>query len=279
MMTLHGHRFAAMLAENFDGGDLKPYFADEHYAVEQKFDGHRILLHTKNGEVTPFQRDGKTSQHYAKFQTPSWISNVLGFRGKEVVLDGELIDDKLHVFDVPYFEGYLEGRDPFERRRILLEALFEVGHFNEHLRLVTSVSKSDEKIEMFRRCLDQKAEGIIIKDIDSFYAPGRHRSMLKLKFTRTADLMIVSIGQDGKNSAEVAATDDEHDEAVIVGKVSLNGKEKVKLGDIVEVEYLYVGVHGRLTQPRMKFVRRDKAEIDTVDSLAKTDKRAVVSLE
>ncbi len=78
-----------------------------------------------------------------------------------------------------------------------------------------------------------------------------------MKFVRELDAHVVEVATStGKQNAALAVYDDEGN-AVAIGKVSTIGKGSVKVGDVVEVRFLYT-VGDRLFQPRIVRVRTDK---------------------
>jgi len=268
---------SAMLAQDLRG-PLEAYFENDRYAVEQKLDGHRILLHIDSGNIAAVNRHGKVSQHNARMQVPTWAANALPLQGRYVIFDGELINNTLYVFDLPQCEGVLNPKSSFTERRQALESLFGLANFNERLQLVISATTTDDKLQLFRRCVDAHAEGLIIRDRHAPYRSGRSKELQKLKFTHSADLVVTEIGRDGKNNAILSAYYDA--ELLEVGKCSLLGKESVEIGDVVEVKYLYLSDENRIVQPRMKFRRDDKDASDCLfDQLRSTDKKVVVTLD
>lgn len=269
----------AMLAENWDTQlSLHDYVKNDRFVFEQKLDGHRVLLHVNNGFITARNRNGEISQHNPMMQEVAWRLNFKGLQKRSLILDGELIGDTLHVFDVPMMEGIVNPNHPHARRKAILDELFDVGRFNKHFQLVSTATGRHAKASLTVNCKNQGSEGIMIKDSTHRYVEGRSRGMMKVKFTKDADFVVTRTNEGGKVNATLSAYDDTG-VLVDVGRCSLIGKEDIESGDVVEVRYLYVTENMRLYQPRIKHRRQDKApEECLMNQLTPSDTRTVIPL-
>src|SRR5918993_344863 len=115
---------ATLTQERFTGPD---------WLFEQKFDGIRLLAYKRDGDVRLFSRN-RLPQHL-----PSVAAALARLPVRDVILDGELVGGKYHIFDVMW----LDGRDvmalPLEERRGLLAAL----PFESPLRRVSLLEESN----------------------------------------------------------------------------------------------------------------------------------------
>lgn len=270
---------APMLAEVLnDSIRLDEIVRDNAYAIEQKFDGHRIMLHCgKDGKLRVTGRHGRLSQHHWRLQDEIWTANLEALKGRSVVLDAELIGDRAYIFDAPYIEGLIQPSSPFVERRTALEILYEMAGFNSSFRLVANARTEGDKAHLVMQCILQKAEGVIIKRLDAPYISGRTDAMLKYKFTKTVDAIITDMHTEGKNNATLSVYRD--GELVEIGRCSLHGKEPVEIGQVAEIEYLYFSDDGRLVQPVFRFTRDDKASEEcTYDQLESSRSKSIVEL-
>jgi bifunctional non-homologous end joining protein LigD len=110
---------------------------------------------------------------------------------------------------------------------------------------------------------EARAEGVVFKLIDAPYTAGRPASggdQLKCKFYDTASCIVDSISSV-KSSIGLKVYDDSHPVSLVgvsVGNATLYpNSPKVKVGDIVEIKYLYYNEGGSLYQPVLKEVRDD----------------------
>lgn len=131
-----------------------------------------------------------------------------------------------------------------------------------------SARSEDEKRAILRAVEASNGEGVMVKDLDAAYHPGKRvKHSVKVKFVKTADV-VVTASSRGRNAAGretgafTIAITDETGALVEVGSTSAIGKAHVEVGDVIEVAYLYMGAGGRLVQPRMMQRRDDKTAAD-----------------
>lgn len=254
---------------------VAPILADTVHAIEQKVDGHRVLVHADraddpHGRIIPIGRDGEPKAN----SIPADIMRAFGTLPQgDWWFDGELVDGVLWLFDMP--QATLDGEsglfptDPFRTRRQVLEGFHRSWKPGPAVRLLPSASTPEDKLALYELMRLSHAEGVMVKRFDGAYqVDGRRTADLrKVKFINTADCVVTRIGVDGKENAELSIA------GVKVGKCSLIGKPPVKVGDVVEVIYLYATDDDRLYQPRLTRVRTDKGPHEcSMDQLVYTSK-------
>ena len=179
--------------------------SDEGWAAEVKWDGVRAIAYCRGGRLALETRNlNDVTAQYPEVQA---LAAELG--GRDAVLDGELVafdadgkpsfgrlQQRMHlldelvvrarmreypvtyvVFDLLYFDGHSLLAEPYARRRRLLEGLeldgpsWQVpGYSTGHLAELLAASAA------------QELEGIVLKRLDSSYAPGkRNGNWLKVK--------------------------------------------------------------------------------------------------
>ncbi len=293
--------------------------------VEDKFDGIRAQLHGGEGRVELFTRDLKRVT--GQFEELAYAARTLK---DEVILDGEIVafEDgrrltfqdlqkrlgrksgadfflggeipvRLMVFDLLWLNGASLLKEPLRRRRQLLAALElpagieRVGVWN-----VRSAAEIDKAFDASR---GRSNEGLMVKDAESAYTPGR-RGMAWLKLKKelaTLDVVVVgaeyghgkrsgvlsdytfavrgegellTIGKaySGLTDAEIA----ELTEHFLANTISQRGRYREVAPDVVlEVAFDRVQRSDRhasglaLRFPRIKAIRRDKSvsDIDTLE--------------
>lgn len=190
-----------------------PRDADE-WAAEVKWDGVRAIAYCRAGRVALQTRN--LNDVTAQYPEVCRISRPLG--AFDAVLDGELVvfdadgrpsfellQQRIHqteasvvrrrmeshpvvyvVFDLLYFDGHDLTGLPYERRREVLEGLELDG---ESWRTPGyAVGHAAELLEASRR---QGLEGMVLKRLDSLYAPGKRTgAWLKVKNTLRQELAI-----------------------------------------------------------------------------------------
>ena len=126
------------------------------------------------------------------------------------------------------------------------------------LHILPSWKTSQEKETMVYEFHRQKTEGVVFKNSEAKYRPGRAGQHFKLKFEKSATCRVREVDPvrdrvtvemlDGKSWTEVC------------GLKIPNGK--LRPGQYVEVKYLYGTPEKRLVQPRFLVVRQDVSEAD-----------------
>lgn len=280
------------LAKEAEVTSLRSFFEDDRWVLEQKLDGHRLLLCSPGGDFPPtaLTRNGspytrKLPQAIQDFRFPK-TAGV-----QEIVLDGELVGGTFYVFDIPVMpmlDGYDASTLDLATRRQALELYME--KIASPFKLVPQAKTREEKIALAETALRNNFEGLLAKRTDSRYQPGgRNTDWLKIKFVTTADCFVLDVRDDGKESVKLGlikwtGPGIMHDsfDVVEVGRASLIGKEKngeIKKGDVIEVRYLYTGANGRLYQPTILRKRDDKLMHEcTVDQLKHVNKEVLEAL-
>lgn len=266
-----------MLADPADVNRLVAFVEDPHYALEPKLDGHRLLVSVHRGLVTVVNRDGERSQHTPlltdEAHRAAYRSLPRGLDGN-VVLDGELIDGVLWVFDLPVCLD--NGLYPvatstgFSHRRAVLEALFATWEPDPRLfRLVESATTQEDKARLALRIRREQGEGLMAKLLTGVYrAGGRSAQVLKLKFVTEADLVVIGLGYQSKDNAVLGVLFPNEQAPREIGRASTLGKGAIAIDDVVVVRYRHLSAGGRLVNPRIIRRRTDKPMAEcTADQL------------
>jgi DNA ligase-1 len=219
-------------------------------AFEFKYDGARVQIHKREGEVRVFSRRLTDVTESLPEIVQVARTNV---RAEEAILEGEVvavdamarpvpfqhlmrrfrrvhdveghsveIPVRLYLFDVLYLDGKRLISDLYpKRRRILAE---NAGEISLSSQLVTE--SVDEAERFLQEALDAGHEGLMAKRLDSPYVPGvRGKYWLKVKpVLEPLDLVIVAAEYGYGRRHEwlsdyyLAARDAETGEYVTVGK-------------------------------------------------------------
>ena len=323
-------RFNSVAAGNSAGRAGDAAHAVSTVYVEDKFDGIRAQVHRSSERVEIFSRDLKriTDQF-------SDIAAAAGGFSADVILDGEIIafaqNRKLTFFDLQKRLGrkgegadlfamasadvpvifvafdmlFVDGRSllkvPLQQRRQLLRELKLPPRFQ-----ISEVVAADSAVAIereFKNARLRSNEGLMIKDPESFYAPGR-RGMYWFKLKKelaTLDVVVVAaeLGHGKRNHVlsdyTFAVRDEKSGELLPIGKAYSGltdaeiadltehfkrntlvdrGRYREVIPDIVlEVAFNSIQPSTRhasglaLRFPRIKAIRRDKT-VDAIDTLA-----------
>ena len=298
--------------------------------VEDKFDGIRAQLHRGRDRVEIFSRDLRRMTD----QFPELVERAGSFES-ELILDGEIMafehDRKLTFFDLQKRLGrkaqgtdlfdtasadvpvvfvafdllWLDARSllktPLRERRDLLRAVKLPPQFQ--LSEISPVQSADELEQAFGVARRRLNEGLMVKDPESFYSPGR-RGLFWFKLKKelaTLDVVVVAaeLGHGKRNHVlsdyTFAVRDDATGELLPIGKaysgltdveiaeltehfkqntiVDRGRYREVKPDVVLEVAFDSVQPSTRhasglaLRFPRIKAVRRDK-RVDAIDTLS-----------
>ena len=143
----------------------------------------------------------------------------------------------------------------------------------------------------------------MVKDLQAPYEEGKRvKHSVKVKFVKTADVIVTKVTRDRNEAGRevgsfyFGAYRECHDttyhnpgatescptcmgtgwEFKDLGSCSAIGKPETKVGDVIEVAYLYRPDNGALVQPRMMRVRDDKDPIDCTFDQFPTYSKAVL---
>ena len=234
--------------------------------VEYKLDGFRIQAHKVDNKIKLFTR--RLEDVTAQFPDIAlYVKNNV--KGDSFILDSETVGYspktkkylpfqnisqrikrkynieeiskkfpvELNVFDILYYNGKNMIKEPFRKRRDLLEKI--VRQKEKQIVLVKKIITDDEKKikEFFKASLEAGNEGLMLKNLDSPYKPGaRVGYMVKLKETmENLDLVIIGAEWgEGKRakwlSSYILACRDDNSNLLEIGRVSTGLKEKKEEG-------------------------------------------------
>lgn len=234
---------------------------DADYWMQEKHDGRRCLIKKTGHEVIGTNRMGLS------VGLPKTIIDSALAVKEDFTVDGELMGDFIIVFDL--LEG--SGMDKANCYLSRLGRLEKLGTmFGGDIRTAATAKTTAEKKSMFEQLKKANAEGVVFKRHDAIYKPGRPSTggdQLKFKFYATASC-IVAEGRSGKRSVALQLMDGIHgDKVVQVGNVTVPANQDIpKVGQIVEIRYLYAYPGGSLFQPTLLGVRDD---VNTADCTVK----------
>lgn len=236
-----------------DGEKAATVLLDPTYAVQQKFDGKRIILHIERSAVTAYNRDALQCE----------ISHQVLSQGKELqqvapmILDGEWLREtkSFHVFDFLEFDRDNLRFLPFRERQHRLQTLFNAKPC-ANISPVRTEYDQPNKLALLDAIHRHNLEGVVLKEIHSPYEIGRRPNQFKYKFTAVSSFVITRLNE--KQSVALGAYDS-NGHMVNCGDVKIrNSRFKVAEGIIVDVKYMHCFAESNLIyQPRMVRLRDD----------------------
>jgi len=169
----------------------------------------------------------------------------------DFVLDGELVGDRLYVFDILRHGGDSVEGLPYIKRLDLLESIFESVPDQDVIAQVESALSHDTKRKTVAFVKQNGGEGVVFKRLDAPYTAGRPASggvQRKHKFYEACSAIVDAIN-DGKRSVSLYVLDGDTTR-VEIGNVTIPANHDIpSVGTVCEVRYLYCYPNGSLYQP------------------------------
>jgi bifunctional non-homologous end joining protein LigD len=220
------------------------------WAMQEKFDGRRMLLRKTGGAVEAINKLGLV------VAVSGAIVDAVAALPGDATLDGEVIGDRYCTFDLLSREGTDLTAKPYRDRYAARAELISAPNGGP-LSLAACWTAPAEKAAQLDALRGRNAEGAVFKHLDAPYTAGRPNSagpQRKFKFVATCSAVVTAVNQ--KRSVAVSLLDG--DEWRPVGNVTIPANRDVPTaGDVVEVRYLYVVEGGSLFQPVYLGVRDD----------------------
>ena len=238
------------------------YLADGRFGAMEKMNGKRLTV--QFNERGPFA--GNQVRGINKLglvcSVPGEVADALALQlpVDSCTIDGELIGQKLHVFDLLEVNGSdYRDRPCRERHELLVGLLMDAGR-PACLPLVPMVIGQEKKERLYAELQARKAEGLVYKRLSAPHVSGRPNSggdQLKDKFYESASCLVID-ASGSKRSVKIGLLNDAG-QTVPVGKVTIPANASVPVaGAVIEVRYTYLySTNGSLIQPVYEGQRDD----------------------
>jgi bifunctional non-homologous end joining protein LigD len=222
--------------------DIQFYLDNDGWCAQEKFDGKNRLLLKEGKKAVGGNRKG------LEVDITSEVKNEL-LSLRDCVLAGEDMGTTIVCFDI-----ISEKAGYAERLRRLNSVISNL----QHIKCIHTSHGKKDKTLLLRRLKAQNAEGIVFKQLDAHYTPGRPASggsQVKFKFYATASVIAGPVNK-GKRSVSMFILD--NGVQTDIGNVTVYPNQSIpKPGDILEVKYLYAYKDGSLFQPVLLSFRDD----------------------
>jgi len=236
-----------------DEESLEKYITDDDWCAQEKLNGKRILLRVSKDKAVGINKRGLECPVPAVFQK--------GFKNlaMEYVLDGELIGENYHVFDVLFEDRADYGKKNVYGTRIEGVNYIVAAMANDHVQFVPSYVGAKNKRDFVKKLMLGRKEGVVFKRLDAAYEPGRRNDLkkaiaVKVKFYKAIAPVVITWKKD-KQSIEVGLREEKDGkmDIVSVGWVTVPTKyvEQVELGNPIRVKYLYATPGRQLYQAHL----------------------------
>ena len=238
------------LLNPIDDWRLRVLLNDRQHVMQEKHDGRRLLLWKHGDRVCGINKLGLPT----KFPAPvgrEFCATKIGF-----VIDGEIVGDQYHAFDLLELDGENLRGCSYKTRNFHL-ANFLTSFAHPHIHWVVFASTPAQKKALFKRIKAANSEGVVFKRSDAAYSAGRpcfDGPQLKYKFCETASFIVGGI--NAKRSVSLMLLDGGI--GVAVGNVTIPPNHGIPpIGAIAECRYLYAHRGGCVIQPLYLGLRDD----------------------
>jgi bifunctional non-homologous end joining protein LigD len=238
------------LLNAIDESELSRLLTGRTHCLQKKHDGRRLMVRKQGGEITGINRRGLV------VAIPDSIREAIEHIPFDVLIDGEAVGDTLHAFDLLEVKG-----NCFRQRRYIdrFSGLIMVIPPNlPALRWVSTSIDPNDKVEIYEELRSTNREGVVFKEVDAPYSPGRPNSggsQLKYKFVESASFIVTA--RNDKRSVSLGLYDG--DTLVSAGNVTIPPNHAIpQVGNVVDARYLYaLKQSGCIYQPVYLGVRTD----------------------
>ena len=230
--------------------------------AEYKYDGFRIQVHKDKNKILLFTRNLEN----VTMQFPEIVKYIKDHvKGNSFILDSEAVGFssktkeylpfqnvsqrikrkydienmakkfpvELNIFDCVYYNGKNMIKEPFKKRRALIEKIVKPIPRKIVLSKSKIVKNEEEVMQFYKQALEKGNEGLMLKKLDAHYKPGaRVGYMVKMKEAEEPLDLVITDAEWGEGkrakwfSSFRLACLDEHGNFVGIGKVGTGIKEK-----------------------------------------------------
>lgn len=230
--------------------DLEKYFRDDSFLMQEKKDGKRIIVKSEKKVITAINKKGLETL------IPQVVCDAILSLGKDCIVDGELIAEKYHIFDLLSLDGKNFKDTPYSIR---YKELQKMGS-----NVVPAYFNYKDKKAAFEDLKVNKKEGVVFKKDSSLYVAGRPASggnQLKFKFYETGTFEVYA-HHKSKNSVSVCAYDAKGKQ-VKLGNITIYSNFRIPpIGSFVEIKYMHCFTDGALYQTTYLGERDDQDKTD-----------------
>ncbi|HEY6249607.1 MAG TPA: hypothetical protein VI685_06575 [Candidatus Angelobacter sp.] len=225
------------------------FIVDDRFWLQQKRDGERLMVRRCGQHLEGWNKQGQTIA-----VPPALMSALLSVPVTDFILDGEHEVSGYYCWDLLRAENVDLTMYAYAERYRVLQAFAPCPYID----ILPSWTTPQDKERIIFELLRNGAEGVVFKDTQAPYRPGRAGQHFKLKFEKSATVRIRSV-DPLRDRATIEMRDGQEWREVSGIKVQ---KGKVRPGDYIEVRYFSASASKRLVQPVFIRVRCDVSDQD-----------------
>jgi len=243
------------LCNEFDESSLSYLMNGPEWGMQEKIDGHRTLVTSVGGVTKGINKKGQF------MDLPHWLMSAIDELPIDITLDGELVGELYYVFGMLLFRG--DDFRGLEHGMVhsALKTLITNEMIGGGITLVPMAVTPEQKARLFEQIKKSGKEGVVFKRLAGHYTPGKPASggdFLKHKFWAEASVVVTSINDKRSVAMGVLNPSMSKSDLTHVGSVTIPPNHDIpKVGQIIDVRYLYAYEGGSLYQPIYKGQRDD----------------------
>jgi ATP-dependent DNA ligase len=265
----------AELLQDLEGGyDLafKRFLDDPNWVWQEKWNGDRRLILKEGNTIQDFNRKGERG----KGLPPEIIAALKAHPLHRFIIDCEWVRDfnQLVIFDMLIAGDDVIATNPYSSRLSYIHMNFD-GFNKRVLPIATAVTRA-EKLALVERLIAEHAEGFVMKELSKPYREsnkaGTLRYNYRVKFWKTLDAVVLGdstkiVDGNTRDSVRLGLYMQDGSLKDICG-ASKKARYSLKIGDVVEIKYLYGTGTFDIVQIDILHLRDDKtAEQCTIDQI------------
>jgi bifunctional non-homologous end joining protein LigD len=230
------------LLNAIEESELSRLLTNTTHCLQEKHDGRRLMVRKQGDTITGINRRGLV------VAIPDAIREAVEQITFDVLIDGEAVGDTLHAFDLLEVKGTCMRKRRYIDRFASL--MMVIPPRLDALRWISTSTTPDDKLAIFEEVKACGGEGVVFKDMDAPYNPGRPNSggpHLKFKFVESASFVVT--GHNAKRSVTLGVYDG--NTLVPAGNVTIPPNHAIpQVGNVVDARYLYaLKQSGSIYQP------------------------------
>jgi len=226
--------FSPELLTRITATEAKLYARNDRYGFQQKRDGDRLAAFVQNGRPLGYNKLGQITQLDSGLNSAlQTFCRTAGISG--LFLDGEWESTGYWVWDLLEYDMLDLRERPYKERQQMLSKLFPADSM---IHSVPIAWTTDEKIALWVKLEEIRAEGFAVKDSKAPYRGGRNGAHLKFKFEQVASFFVgPKPKQDGHRSVGLWMFDQGRKR--YMASVKIADKYDIPTG-VIDVRYLYL---------------------------------------
>lgn len=222
------------------GEEALSLIKNPEWCMQEKKDGCRCLIRKTGNVVQGINRRGLLRS------LPSFLLKELSAFEIDFIIDGELVGETFHAFDLLQCGDRNWRLLPYRDRLDALDALL-CDDRNRFIQKIETFRVERTKLDQFKELQKRKEEGVVFKLLSALYESGRPNSggsAQKYKFTTTGSFIVEGVNATRSVRLKLFR------EKKSCGNVTIPPNHPLpKTGAVVEVRYLYAFRGGSLYQP------------------------------